>query len=247
MELVYTQEFEVTQPYADPFGRLKSAAMLTLAQQAAEGHCRQLQLDRQALEPKGLFWAVLRHRLQIDSLPVLGDRIVIKTWPMPTTRVAYPRAMAAYSEDGRRLFRCVSIWVLMDAKSRAMVLPGKSGVQVPGTLQGEEPELPASLNPKDLPCQTERTVRYSHLDQNGHMNNTCYLEFVEDLLPASFHSTHVPHEITLCYLSELRQDEQITLQWELTQQGVLLADGHRKTTDVSQGKERVFTAKAVYE
>lgn len=246
MELVYTQEFEVTQPYADPFGRLKSAAMLTLAQQAAEGHCRQLQLDRQALEPKGLFWAVLRHRLQIDSLPVLGDRIVIKTWPMPTTRVAYPRATIAYDAQGNELFRSVALWVLMDVNTRAMVLPGKSGVPVEGVVRGNELDLPSSILPKELENMLSRTVGYTDLDRNGHMNNTHYMQWVDNLLPSGFHKEHPLKEITLCYLSEAREGQELQLSWQLREDLILCVEAFRTDTADTGKRHRIFAATVQY-
>lgn len=245
MELIYRQKFEIADIHVDPFGRVKPSVILYFAQEVAGGHCIQLGLDWDTLAKKGLFWAAIRHKVSVTRLPERGETITVETWPMPTTRVAYPRAMAAYDAEGKELFRSVSLWVLMDMNSRAMLLPGKSGVDVPGILRGGELDTPASLNPKDLTELTHRTVGYTELDRNGHMNNTRYLDWVADLLPSAFHGEHPVREFTICYLSEAKESQQAALSWKL-QDGILLVDGHREKTDVPGGKERIFTAKTVF-
>ena len=136
MELVYSRDFPIETVYVDRFGRLKPSMILYFAQEVAADHCEILGCDWDAMAEKGLFWAVMRHRIEITKLPMVGDMIRIETWPMPTTRTCYPRSMAAYDENGQVLFRLHSLWVLMDVNTRAMVLPGKSGVSVEGIVRG---------------------------------------------------------------------------------------------------------------
>ena len=125
---------------------------------------------------------------------------------MPTTKVAYPRSTVAYDAEGRECFRGISLWVLMDAVSRAMVLPGKSGVTVSGMLTGSELAAPGSMALQNAPQQMRRTVRYSDLDVNGHMNNCRYMDWVLDTLPGAFHGEHSVSEFTVNYLSEAREN-----------------------------------------
>ena len=114
-------------------------------QEAAGQHCSLLAVDHDTLSHRHLFWAVTRNRVQITRLPRLGERVFIETWPMPTTRVAYPRSVVAYDEQGAELFRSISLWVLMDDRTRGMILPGKSGVIVDGTLTGRELTVPRAI------------------------------------------------------------------------------------------------------
>ena len=213
MEPIYRQKFYVSDACVDCFGRLKPSMLLFYAQEVAGQHCNELTLDWNTLAQKRLFWAVIRHRVQITRLPHTGETITVETWPMPTTRVAYPRAMAAYDDQGNELFRSISLWVLMDLDSRAMILPGKSGVAVSGILRGTELAVPSSILPKVLENSQKRTVTYSQLDRNGHMNNTRYLDWIDDLLPSAFHQGHSAKEFTVCYLNEAKEGQQIDLTW----------------------------------
>lgn len=225
--------------------RLKNSRLLAIMQEIAGEHSALLGADRSALEDRKLFWAVIRHRVQITRLPKSGESIRVCTWPMPTTRTAYPRATVAYDADGNELFRGISLWILMDMTTRAMVLPGKSGVEVAGSLQGNELTLPGSLLPQKLPNREDRTVRFTDLDLNGHMNNCRYMEWVDDLLPAEFHRTHSPKQLLVCYLSEAREAEKMEVCWEVSEQSVLRVDAQR-SGEVSAGHSRVFAAQVQF-
>ena len=175
-----------------------------------------------------------------------GETITVETWPMPTTRVAYPRSMVAYDAQGNELFRSISLGVLINGESRAMVLPGKSGVDVAGTLKGTELASPRSLVPGPANCTAHRTVTYSCLDRNGHMNNTRYLDWVDDLLTSDFHQTHSAREFLICYLNEAMEGQHIKLNWALSQEGCLQVDAHREDAVSGENPTRVFSAQVLF-
>lgn len=148
MEPIYQQKFQINDAAVDCFGRLKPSMLLFYVQEVAGIHATSLGAGFDALMDKNLFWAILRTRVQITRLPHSGETIRVETWPMPTSRVAYPRSVVAYDESSSEVFRAISLWCLMDTESRSMVLPGKSGVIVEGTLRGNELAVPGSLELK---------------------------------------------------------------------------------------------------
>lgn len=247
MKPIYRQTFSIDDMAVDCFGKLKLSALLYFAQEAAGRHSDLLGTDYDTLALRRLFWAVTRHRVKIARLPLRGETITVETWPMPTTKVAYPRSMVAYDAQGNELFRSISLWVLMDLDARTMVLPSKSGVIVDGSVTGSELTVPHSIMPKAMGNTDIRRVTYSCLDRNGHMNNTRYLDWVDDLLPGSFHESHRPREFIICYHNEAREAQQIFLQWELSENGCLQVDAHRERTDVSGKQDRVFSAQVLFE
>ena len=241
----YYMEAAVEDIHVDRFGNLRPSALLYFAQVAAGRHSDLLGTDYDTLAKKGLFWAVTRHGVTVHRMPRTGEKILVETWPMPATRVAYPRMMTARDEEGKLVFEVLSLWVLMDAQTRGMVLPGKSGVDVPGLVKGTEPEQPRSLPAVQSENTCERTVTYSCLDRNGHMNNTRYLDWVDDLIPSDLHAANSLAGFTVCYLSEAREGDMLQLEWTM-ENGVLNANGHRLRTDDRQGKQRVFGARMCY-
>ena len=243
---IYQQTFTVGSLDTDCHGRLKPAALLRYLQEVAGAHFSLLEDPNATIAQKGLFWAVSRHRVVIHRLPQTEETITVQTWPMPTTKVAYPRAMAMYAADGTLLAQAVSLWVLMDRESRAMVLPGKSGVEVSGILRGTEPEPPKSFLPKELTQHCQRTVTHALLDSNGHMNNARYLEWMETLLPSTFYGEHPVKEFTICYHAEALEGQNIALYWGLSDEGILQVDAHREKTNDREKPQRVFTAQVQF-
>ena len=244
MEPIYSQSFTLSDVHVNCFGRLKTGMILYFAQEVAGKHFELLSMDYDSLESQGLFWAITRHKFQITRLPRHGETIRIETWPMPTTRVAYPRSMVAYDEQGSECFRAITLWVLMDRNSRTMVLPGKSGIAVFGTVRGNELSSPLGLPAKALRSRVFRTVSFTDLDRNGHMNNTKYMDWIDDLLPSVFHERHTAKEFTVCYLSEALEGQSLQLDWDFIEENTLYMDAHRDTGDKT---ERVFAAKILYD
>ena len=244
MEPIYSQEFEITDLHVDCQGRLLPSKILYLMQEVAGNHFAELSMDYDSLSQRGLFWAIIRNKVQITRLPMRGETIRLETWPMPTTRVAYPRSIIAYDEAGNEVFRAITLWVLMDMGSRSMILPGKSGIEVAGTLRGNELAAPQGLPAKHLQNHRSRYVNFTDLDRNVHMNNTRYLDWIYDLLGSAFHNCHTIRDITACYLSEAREGQKLDVSWDFPEEGCLLIDIHRNQEDKS---ERIFAAKILFD
>lgn len=232
MKTVYETNYVITQEQVDKQGNARLSTLLYLAQEAAGEHCALLGLDWDTMAAKELFWAVIRAKAQIRDLPRLGQRVTVKTWPMPTTRTSYPRCVTILDQEGNTLVTLVSLWVLMHTRTRAMVLPGKSGVVVEGILTGTEPELPGSLPPKETENSFNRKVTPDVLDRNGHMNNARYLDWVQELTRDTVHS------FTVNYLAEALEGQEMELGYT-TEGGTLRVNIHRKDGEKTT---RIFAA-----
>ena len=243
MEPIFQKDFEITDICVDRYGRLKPSMILLYAQEIAGMHCNELALDYDTLAKRRLFWAVTRHKVQVTRLPMRGETIHVETWPMPTTRVAFPRSMVAYDTKGNECFRSISLWVLMDLDTRNMILPGKSGISVVGTLRGNELPSPNGLIAKPLGSHRSRSVCFTDLDRNGHMNNTRYMDWIDDLLPSPFHMRSTVKEFTVCYLSEAKEGQELDLRWDFVEEGCLQVDAYRHTEEKD---ERIIAARILY-
>ena len=52
----------------------------------------------------------------------------------------------------------------------------------------------------------ERTIRFSDIDYNGHMNNTVYADIMFDFLPSEFREK-APKEVAINFKNELLEGE----------------------------------------
>lgn len=82
-----------------------------------------------------------------------------------------------------------------------VVIPGEAAV----------PELRVDF-PGELPHQRTRKVQSHEIDENGHMNNTCYLEWVNSLCGEDWLGQHEPQSIWVQYLNELTVGQAVKLE-----------------------------------
>lgn len=246
MEPIFSKEQYAEPPYLGTDGLVSPWGLLRFAMNTAGVHSSHLSADWDTLAQKGLFWAVIRHRMEISRYPKAGETITVETWPMPTTRSSYPRAILALDEQGKEVFRLVSLWVLVDIHKRRMVLPEKSGIEVQGFLRGNELAEPAKILPQELKNVTRRTVTEEEIDRNGHMNNAKYLTWSLDLIPPEANIDKHPRELEICYLSESRLGQELILSWELSEDGILQVEGRREEQNDPAKTTRVFAAKLYF-
>lgn len=244
MEPIYTQNFTIEDVHVDRFGKLKPSTILYIAQEMSGRHSELMNVGFDTLYSRNLFWAVNRHRVQVTRLPEKGETIRVETWPLPATHAAFPRSVIAYDSQGSELFRCMSLWVLMDVNTRRMITPGKSGIMVVGTHRGRELPAPTGLILRPMGTTRTRTVRFSDLDRNGHMNNTRCMDWVADLLPSAFHQHHTVTDFTVCYLAEAKEGQELTLSWDMLDDGTLQADA---VTGAGEEAHRVFSVKLLFD
>ena len=112
-------------------------------------------------------------------------------------------------------------------------------------LEENRLSVPVSLSPKDLEGLYSRRVGYTDLDRNGHMNNTRYLEWMDDLLTADFHRENHPKEINICYHAEAREGQTLHLHWQLSDEKELLVDALRQEPE-DEKMHHVFAAKVQF-
>ena len=241
MDHIFRKTYTVTDNATDRFDRLRPSMLLFFAQDAATSHCAQLGMDWNTMAAKGMFWAVTRTKVEIHRLPNHGETVTVETWPMTNTRVAYPRATAMYDEKGRLLLRMISVWVLMDIEKRSMILPAKSGLDFRGANRGGELKTPAGLPVFPAAQTADRTVRFSDLDINGHLNNCRYLDWVNDLTDCDFQGKHALREMVICYISEAREGQAITQEWMWNEEEQSL------NVQLRRDQDRVFAAKLIYD
>ena len=238
--LIYGKTVLISDTQTDPFGRLTPASLLALAQEMATEHALSLGLGKPALDPLGLFWAIIRQKVAIYRLPRQGERITLETWPGLPTRTAFPRFVVAKDEKGEPLFQVAALWLFMNRESREMVLPKNSGVAVPGIRREGELDLPKGIAHRELQNRALRHVQYSELDCNGHLNNCKYANWMQDVLPPSYHQGHCLKELHVCYTHEALWNQGITVSWELVG-NALQMEANR------EGEQYIFSLRASYE
>lgn len=213
----------------DASGRLRPSALLVDTQELAEVHAASFGLSRVSLVENGMAWILYRQRIVMHRYPTFGDRVTITTWPGAIEGPLFPRHYLLEAEDGTRLAELSTSWILMNIQTRRPMRPSALPGSVPANLTREAPmPLPGMLRVAGAEPLLERTVRYSDVDVNGHMNNTKYIDWICDALDLDTLQRRGLAEWQLNYISEAKPGETLQLSSREDGESILFV-GNRMT------------------
>lgn len=216
--LVYRLEHTLLSSDVDLHQRLRTSRLLEMLQEASIAHTEALGAGRAVTLDQGILWVVALQRIHIARMPRYDERIVLESWPGETMHVLFPRHYLLSSATGEELVRASALWMLLDRQTRRMSFPERVGVCVPGTSRMGELPLPDKVAEKSCDRYANYTVPFSVCDLNGHMNNTRYLDLVEDL--GSFARRGLtPHLIQCEYAAEARLEDRLRIGWREDESG----------------------------
>lgn len=195
------------------FRRLKPSALLELFQELSVVHAAALGFGTEQVLSRGVVWVITMQRIEIKRMPLEQELIYLESWTGKTTHLMYPRFYRVCDEKGEVIIQASSLWTLMDIESRKMLSSEQFGHEIVDMVNGEEIALPGAPKKASSETVSHFTVPYSFLDQNGHMNNTRYLDLAEDLIPASLEGRKLK-TISTRYQNEVRHGDVIDLQWQ---------------------------------
>lgn len=162
--------------------RLDAAARLF--QNIAVRHSTRAGAGPDQLIPQGKVWLLHRLEIQVQTYPVLGEKIRISTWSRGFRQYMGLREYTIETEAGCAM-QAASVWIFFDfAKKRVVRFPKE---MIKGYQCEDRSAFDAELYEWQPPVLKEPetamdiSIRHSDIDINGHVNNTIYPGFVETL------------------------------------------------------------------
>ncbi len=213
----YVKEYTVTLNMLDEYDRLTPLAILDLFQDIAGKHCDGTSVSYRNMYDNGLLWIITRTRYDVVSNNLrYGDDVTVTTWANTFEKFSDYRHYLIKNKDGEVLVRGKFKWAGVSKETRKLS-PLDDLVSHSDTFNDEQaiedPLLVIPTNEEELDQEYKFTVLFTHLDHNGHMNNTRY---VEELLKA-VNFTHKEQVISLetNYLKEMNLGEEITIKYHV--------------------------------
>lgn len=207
----YHQRFRVRSYETDPHGRLQARILCQLLQEAATVHAAELGVAVESLLESGVAWVLSRLRMRVDRWPGTDAEIVVTTWPEAANRLLTERRFEIADEEGGRLARAETLWLVLDLGQRRPVrFPAAILEALRRHDLGSKPVRPEPLAPpRPIDRSVEFTVRRSDLDLAGHVNNTSYVEWVLESVPDEVVGHCELRELDIAYTAECRRGESI--------------------------------------
>lgn len=184
---MYTFNSRVRYSETDECGRLTLTGIMNYLQDCSTFQSEDLGLGISYLESRNQAWWLSSWQIVIDRYPVLGEEIVIGTWPYDFKGFYGYRNFTICGQEGNYLVRANSIWFLFDTEKGKPVKISPEDIR--GYGDGSEKPLSMDYKPRKI-LMPEKftkaepvTVGKHHIDTNHHVNNAQYVEIARELLP----------------------------------------------------------------
>jgi medium-chain acyl-[acyl-carrier-protein] hydrolase len=215
---VYRKTYQVGMSDIDFAGRLRLSSLFDYLQDAASESAAELGAGMTRLDEIGLAWVVLRMRVDVIRYPAWEEMVTVETWPLPPGRFEFERDYLVWDAEGQIIARAISTWAVIDVAKRRLC---RSDL-VPRRAHPAEKEramdhkLRKLQAPAELTPVYQRTIGYSDIDVNGHLNNCKYVDFVMDCYSVEEHRQYQATSIEINFVNEALPGETILMRREAT-------------------------------
>ena len=228
---IYTMKRQVTDSDVDLARRQKPNSMLMMFQDIAALHAANLGAAVDWLHKEmNLAWILMRIRVEIDKYPILGQKVIVESWPQEP-RALYERDYVIRDKEGNALVRAESVWVIVNLATRE--IKRDKFLDYFGLEMKKERALEKRLSriktvEKATPIYCKE-VRFSDVDYNIHVNNAKYVDFIMDCFSFEEYRTRCIKDIEVNYINEIGPGEKMSVRRKMINEKSDYVDGIRKT------------------
>jgi len=178
----FEKDFEIGSFQVHPDGKIRLSCVADLFQETSWRHADSADFGRN-LSEENKMWVLSRMDFQCFNQPSWGQKVKTYTAGRGVERLFAFREFLMTDENDQILVQCMTSYVLLNTESKRPIRPE---VVLPVHLFNplEQPEWQAAkVKVEGEFFATEQLkVRYSDLDLNYHVNNTSYIQWVENIL-----------------------------------------------------------------
>lgn len=130
-------------------------------------------------------WVLSRLAVEIDSRPAEHESFTVETWVADYGSLATNRCFRILDSEGNCIGRSVSQWCAIDYSARRLAPLSRLAHLTEGTTT-DQPfpcDPPVKIKPFEAEPCFSRSVKYTDIDFNRHMNTLRYLDMLADELP----------------------------------------------------------------
>lgn len=181
----FSKVYPVLWHDTDPNRVIRPARLLSYMQETANAHLASAGLSLDELrDRRGLAYILSSISACIYEKLYAGDRIEVQTWMSEGHGLRHNRCYRVL-RGKETVAEAVSVWALIDLREKRLLKNEESPYPIEAYAA---PKLPIPLRihlplTEEMPVVGTRTVSYSDIDYNGHMNNTRYPDLLCDFTP----------------------------------------------------------------
>ena len=228
MSFIQTDAYTIRGYECDASGQLSLPTLMNWMQESANRNAIDYGIGIDDLVRQNLGWMLMRFRLQMHQYPVYGQLVRVITYPTLVEKYFIYRDFRVLADDGTLLAEATSTWLVFDTQKRTMApLPGFiRALTVPTTIAplpklALKPDFQAA--PWPMPDQQESsvTVNWFSIDQNQHVNNVAYVQWLLEAVDKTTLKTRKLAELDVLYRTESHWPDQLLIQSAPTDAGTI--------------------------
>ncbi len=184
---MYKFESRVRYSETDEYGRLTLTGIMNYLQDCSTFQSEDNGLGISFLTDRHKAWWLSSWQIVADRYPLLGEEIVISTWPYDFKGFYGYRNFTICDKTGEYLVRANSVWFLFDTEKGRPVKIEPDDIRGYGV--GREKALDMDYAPRKIEIPEEYiltepvVIGKHHIDTNHHVNNAKYVEIAREVLP----------------------------------------------------------------
>ena len=207
--LLSSLEVKVTYQETDYCGNYRMSTLVSQLSDLATENAIKVGIWKPSLGANYGF--VLAKKTIILKRPIkIDEQIKLYTRAAGRKRIQFIRNYWIEDEQGNEIAAIYSLWTLIDLKKRRITKPEKIGIVMP-ELKEYQYSIDSYHDIKDdlkLDYMMTRSVLYSDVDVNLHMNNSRYIEWALDVIPLEVFKDQYFREISVFFKKEMAPNTQ---------------------------------------
>lgn len=210
MENIETTEIKtILYQESDPLGHYRYQYLFSDLSNIATTNAIEIGIWDDSLANK-YGWILVKQTLKLKRPINIQENITIKTRAESCKRIQANRAYEIVDGDNSIIGGAFSTWTLIDLETRLLTTTAKAGIELP-TMNKFTPIVDSyhNINIEATNYCGERTVKYSDIDVNQHMNNSRYIEWALDLIDYDLHRKKFISEMNVHYLKEMGINKEV--------------------------------------
>jgi acyl-ACP thioesterase len=243
MEAIYRKKYTVHTSEVDFSQKLKLSALFIYFQNMGTKHAEILEVGRNELQNYDVIWVLIRAKVDVVRYPKWNEDIFIETWPQQPKKIEFERNFIVYDSDNNIIARAITSWVIIDINSRklkrsSLINPKFPIIERERALNCELGKIKSKGNLEEV---YTKTVGYSDIDINEHLNNSRYIDYIMDCFSLEKHKNYFVKSIEIDYVHEALPGDSITLYTDLSRvnENIIYIEGINDETKINIFKSQI--------
>ncbi|SFC54621.1 medium-chain acyl-[acyl-carrier-protein] hydrolase [Alkalibacterium subtropicum] len=208
----YKQNQVIPYYMCDRNQQLTLSMLVNLLMEVSENHSAGLGREESFLRERGISWIILRYEFSISRMPKYNEEIEVETCATEYNKLFTYREFVVRGNNKEQLIKAKATFALMKNDTRKMTKINSEIVEPYGATFSKRIQRNVKPNEINLTCASEQHyfVRYFDIDTNQHVNNSKYIEWLLDVLPPAFLSTHGLKHGIITFDKEVKEGDEVT-------------------------------------